>query len=192
MPTLVYVHGFLSSPQSTKAVLTQSWLQQNRPDWHFECPSLSAYAAKAKTELDTLVSGLRKKGDVFLIGSSLGGFWATYLAERFGLMAVVVNPSVKPALRMKGLVGKPISNYYTDESYTLTDKDTRTLQACEPTSVINEDLYWLMSQKGDEVLDYKDGVDRYEGCRQTVEDGGNHSFEGYEAWIPEIIDFFED
>jgi predicted esterase YcpF (UPF0227 family) len=193
MTTLVYIHGFLSSPQSTKAVQTQKWLKLHRPKWSFECPFLSAYPDKAKTELDHLMQRLTAAGEeVFIIGSSLGGFWATYLVEQFSVKAVVVNPSVKPISRMKELVGQTIKNYYTDDCYTLSDDDIKTLKRCSPVLLHDTNLYWLMSQKGDEVLDYRDGVERFQGCRQTIEDGGNHSFEGFESWIPEVIRFFEN
>lgn len=192
MPTLLYIHGFLSSPQSNKAQETQAWLRSHRPHWGYECPYLSSNPVLAKDELDVLMACLIGKGEeVFIIGSSLGGFWATYLVEHFPGKAVVVNPAVSPARRFAELVGEPIKNYHTDKSYTLTSRDIEVLKVCDVSTVANTDLYWLMVQKGDEVLDYRDSVVLYAECRQTVEGGGDHSFVGYQNWIPEIIDFFE-
>jgi len=189
MPTLLYIHGFLSSPLSAKAGLTQAWLREHHPDWRYECPALSSYPAQARLTLEHTCADLR--GDaVYLIGSSLGGFWATYLAELYGFPAVVVNPAVQPQRRFVDLVGQPLRNYHTAETYTLSQADLDELETCEPKILRNTDLYWLMVQTADEVLDYRLAVKRYWGCRQTVEHGGNHTFEGFENWLPEIVEFF--
>jgi predicted esterase YcpF (UPF0227 family) len=190
MPTLLYIHGFLSSPQSAKARLTQEWLREYRPDWHYECPALSSYPVQARATLENTCARLGCNDAVYLIGSSLGGFWATYLAERYGFPAVLVNPAVHPQRRFGELVGQTLKNYHTAETYRLTQADLDELEACAPQSLRNTDLYWLMVQTGDEVLDYRLAVEFYQGCRQTVERGGNHTFEGFENWLAEIADFF--
>jgi predicted esterase YcpF (UPF0227 family) len=190
MPTLLYIHGFLSSSLSAKARLTQAWLREFRPDWHYECPSLSSYPAQTRAALEAICQRLRGD-DVYLIGSSLGGFWATYLAERYGFPAVLVNPAVHPQRRFADLVGQPLKNYHTADTYTLSQADLDELEACEPKTLHNTDLYWLMVQTEDEVLDYRLAVERYLGCRQTVEQGGNHTFDGFENWLTEIAEFFE-
>lgn len=190
MPTLLYIHGFLSSPESIKAQATQAWLHDHRPDWHYFCPSLSSYPAQARATLEALVSA-RQNDSLCLIGSSLGGFWATYLTERYGFPSVLVNPAVSPQRRFVELVGQPLKNYHTAESYTLGTEDLVELEACDSLVLRNTDLYWLMVQTGDETLDCRDAIARYAGCRQTVEQGGNHTFDGYENWLPEIMEFFE-
>lgn len=190
MPTLLYIHGFLSSPLSAKACLTQAWLREHRPDWHYTCPSLSSYPAHARATLEDVCARLR--GDpLYLVGSSLGGFWATYLTEHYGYPAVLVNPAVNPQRRFADLVGQPLKNYHTAETYTLERKDLEELDACEPKTLRDTDRYWLMVQTGDEVLDYRLAVERYLGCRQTVEQGGSHTFDGFENWLAEIVEFFE-
>lgn len=191
MPTLIYIHGFLSSPKSAKAQITHDWLRYHRPEWRFECPYLSSHPAQARAALESLLDGLPQR-DVFLLGSSLGGFWATYLAEQRGLPAVLVNPAVSPQRRFQELVGQTLKNYHTAETCLLTVDDLAELEACDTEQLHNPDLYWLMVQKGDETLDYRDAVEKYKGCRQTVEAGGGHAFEGYEGWLPDIAGFFEE
>lgn len=191
MPTLLYIHGFLSSPKSAKAQVTHNWLQYHRPDWRFECPYLSSHPLQARAALESLVEGLPDR-EIFLLGSSLGGFWATYLAEQRGLPAVLINPAVSPQQRFQELVGQPLKNYHTAEICTLTADDLAELEKCDTDHLHNPDLYWLLVQTGDETLDYRDAVSKYRGCRQTVEAGGSHTFDGYEGWLPEIAEFFEE
>lgn len=191
MSTLIYIHGFLSSPQSAKAQITQDWLRRHRPDWQFECPALSSHPAQARAALEALLD--RVSGQpIFLLGSSLGGFWATYLAETHGLPAVLINPAVSPQRRFQELVGQTLKNYHTAETCTLTAADMTELAACDINPLQNPDLYWLLVQTGDETLDYRDAVAKYQGCRQTVETGGSHAFDNYEGWLPEIAAFFEE
>lgn len=191
MPTLLYIHGFLSSPQSIKAQQTQQWLQRHRPQWQFLCPSLSSYPALARQELEQIVATLDPNDDLYLVGSSLGGFWATYLAERYGFKAVLINPAVSPHKRFQALEGQSLTHYHTNEIVQLGADDLVVMAACDTPQLTNTDLYWLLVQTGDETLDYRDAVAKYHGCRQTVEAGGNHSFVGYELWLAEIADFFE-
>lgn len=191
MPTLIYIHGFLSSPKSTKAQVTHDWLRYHRPDWRFECPFLSSHPAQAKAALEYLLERLPDR-EIFLLGSSLGGFWATYLAETRNLPAVLINPAVSPQRRFQVLVGQTLKNYHTAETCILTDDDMAELAACDVDRLNNPDLYWLLAQTGDETLDYRDAVAKYRGCRQTVETGGSHAFDGYEGWLPDIVEFFED
>ncbi len=190
MPTLVYIHGFLSSPQSAKAQITQEWLRRQRPSWRFECPALSSHPAQARQALDDLLDQLPDR-PIYLLGSSLGGFWATYLAEARALPAVLINPAVSPQRRFTALVGQSLKNYHTGETCILTPADLDELAACDTTSLSNPNLYWLLVQTGDETLDYRHAVAKYAACRQTLEEGGSHAFDGYENWLPEIAEFFE-
>lgn len=190
MPTLLYIHGFLSSPKSAKAQATQAWLRYHRPQWQYQCPFLSPHPAEAKAVLDGLVIQLEGER-IYLIGSSLGGYWATYLSETYGLPSVLINPAVHPQKRFTNLVGQKLANYHTGEPCVLSQADIDQLAEYDPPTIVNPDLYWLMVQTGDETLDYRHAVDRYRGCRQTVESGGDHGFVGFDGWLGEIVEFFE-
>lgn len=191
MSVLIYLHGFLSSPLSAKAQQTASWLKANRPDIRYHCPYLSSYPGEARATLDRLVQSLGSE-PVGLIGSSLGGFWATYLAERYNFPAVLVNPAVRPQDRFDEFVGQPLKNYHSDDSYCLTADDLQQLVQADAEQLNNRDNYWVMLQTGDETLDYRLAVEKYQGCKFLVEEGGSHTFEGYQNWIPQIVEFLFD
>lgn len=190
MPTLIYIHGFRSSPLSSKAQLTQRWLAQNRPDWQFECPYVPSEPRFAKPVMDALLA--KHQGDeIYLLGSSLGGFWASYVSERCAAPTVLINPAVSPQERFQGLIGTPLKNYYNDTVCVLDTEDIGVMVQCDFGQLRHPHLYWLIVQTGDEVLDYRHATAKYQGCRQTVETGGDHGFQGFESWLPEITDFFE-
>jgi len=108
MPTLLYLHGFNSSPESKKAQQTKRWFEQNAPEIEFICPSLPPYGSAAMALLEKLVTD-RLPDSVTVIGSSMGGFFATCLAEQYNLKAVLVNPAVSPDRGLQsGLERTPI------------------------------------------------------------------------------------
>lgn len=189
-PVLLYLHGFLSSPQSQKALQTQAWLAQYRSQWQFVCPELSPHPFLARQTLEACVASYRHQ-PVYLMGSSLGGFWATYLSERYNLPAVLINPAVHPHTRFQEFAGRPLKHYHHDTTYVLESEDLQELKTCSASAITRPERYWLLVQTADETLDYRLAVELYQGCRQTVEPGGNHAFEGFEDWLPEFADFFE-
>lgn len=189
MATLIYLHGFLSSPRSHKAVVTHDWLAEQRPDIRYECPFIPPYPRQARRMLlDTLEDHL--KDDVYLIGSSLGGFWATWLAEMYDLRAVLINPLVDPN-RFQIYVDQDLENFYNGDHYRLSQQDIDAFRDFDTPAVNRPENYWLMVQTGDETLDYQLAVEKYRHCRQLVEEGGNHSFEGYANWLPQMLAFLE-
>ncbi len=169
-----------------------AWLARQHPELHFVCPYLSSYPSAAR---ETLLQTINALGDqpIYAIGSSLGGFWATHLVEQ-GLVskAVLVNPAVAPHTRFPEFVGQPLASYYTDDVYTLSEKDLHDLIAFDTPNIQKPERYWLMVQTADETLDYRLAVEKYRQCRQLVEEGGSHTFDGYEKWLPEIVAFFLD
>lgn len=189
MPTLLYLHGFLSSPQSVKAVQAQRWLAQHHPSWRFECPQLPVYPQATMALLDKIAA--QADAPLNIIGSSLGGFWATYLAEQYSAKAVLVNPSVSPQRFAATLVGETLKNYHTEDTYVLTTECVATLRRLEQPLVCHPSRYWLLAQTGDTTLDYREAVVKYQGCKHTIEEGGSHSFDGFDSHLPAIFDFFK-
>ena len=184
---LVYIHGFLSSPLSIKAQQTGSYLKSTRSAVHYSVPSLPNYPGEAMHILEAEVATLKQQFDqIALIGSSLGGFFASYLAEKHDLKAVLINPSVRPYNLIDKFKGEN-TNPYTHETFTLNSGHVDELRAMEVNP--SAQRYWLLSQTEDEVLDYREGVDWYADARQTVESGGDHSFINYDRHLPEIIKF---
>lgn len=190
MARVVYIHGFLSSSRSTKAQQTRAWLQTHRPDIRYACPDLSSYPAEALASLKQCLAEF-DISDTYLIGSSMGGFWASHLVEQgLAQKAVLVNPAVSPHTRFRELIGQSLKSYYSDQEYCLSASDIDQLAQCESPHIHHPDKFWLMVQTADEVLDYRLATARYTGAKQTVEQGGDHSFQHYEGWLPDIIRFF--
>jgi uncharacterized protein len=187
---LVYLHGFLSSPKSLKARATEAWLAENRPDIKYVCPELSSYPGEAIKHIRALMGDTYEQ--TMLIGSSLGGYWCTWLAEEYGYRTVVVNPAVRPSMFNKAeYLGVELQSYYSDKVFTLGEQDVVDLKSVFVDRISNPERIWVMAQKGDETCDYRLAVEKYKGCKQTIEEGGDHGFQGYERWIPDIVGFLE-
>ena len=127
-------------------------------------------------------------GDLTLVGSSLGGFYATVAAERLGCRAALLNPAVHPHRHFHRYLG-PQRNLYTGEAFVLTADHVEELRALEPPAITRPERYWLFVETGDEVLDYREAVAYYAGALQSVERGGDHSLASFPERIPEIVDW---
>lgn len=150
----------------------------------FHCPLLSHDPAAAIAQAEAI---LAREGPCTLVGSSLGGYYATWLAEKHGLRAVLINPAVVAPLSLESYIGQQ-TNLYSGESFEFTAVHVAALRRLElPT--ITPRLYWLLVEEGDEVLDFREAAERYAGARQTVLPGGDHSFTRFPDFIPQIIEF---
>ena len=182
---LIYLHGFRSAPASHKArLLGDRMRQRTMADRYWsEQLAVSPRAAIGMVESVIAQSGVRPT----LVGSSLGGFYATYLAEKHDLAAVLINPAVVAHLSLSGYLG-PQTNLYTGETFEFTHQHIAELQELEVPQLKRPERFWLLLETGDEVLDYRQAVERYAGARQTVVEGGDHSFRQFQTYVDPIID----
>lgn len=188
MATLIYIHGFLSSPNSHKATQTREWLSNHAPHIGYECPFLSPYPKETQQQLATLIDA--HVGETLgFVGSSLGGFWSSWLVENFGHKAVLINPSVRPFDLFHTVAGVPQQNHHTNDVYCMTEAHSEQMKAFYHDHLADLSRYWLLAQTGDETLDYRLAESHYEGCRQTIEEGGDHSFQRFERHLPAITGF---
>jgi hypothetical protein len=149
------------------------------------CPQLPHRALAAIALVEGLIA--RAKPPVTLVGSSLGGFYATHLAEKHGLRAVLLNPAVTPQLDLESYLGTQ-RNLYTGEAYELTRDHIAEWRALE-MPVIHPERYLLIVETGDEALDYREAVRKYAGARQVVIEGGDHTLASFPEHLPLILEF---
>jgi len=188
MMTLVYIHGFNSSSASVKGRLLQQAVQMRGQGVQMVAPDLPFEPVKAINLLQHVVEKALAETPVMLVGSSLGGYYATYLAERCGTKAVVVNPAVRPYELLYKYLGVQ-RNIYTDEEYALTAAHIDQLKALEVQPITGSERYLLMLQTGDEVLDFRQAIAKYRGCPQIMIEGGDHGFQNFSDYIERILAF---
>jgi len=183
---LLYLHGLNSSPQSFKARLLHSHMVTLGRGGEFICPALPHSPRAAIAMVESLLAS-QPLQEVTLVGSSLGGYYATCLAQRHGLRAVLINPAVRPYELLQSLLGAQ-ENLYSGERYDLTLEHLDELLEME-VSRIDPAQYLLMVCTADEVLDYRAAVARYHGCRQIVIEGGDHGFSDFAAHARTVLEF---
>jgi predicted esterase YcpF (UPF0227 family) len=183
---IVYLHGFNSSPQSHKAQVLARFMDERGLGAHCACPALPPLAAEAVAAIEALMArhpGVR----LCFVGSSLGGYYATYLAEKHDARAVLVNPAIEPHVGLRAYLGEQ-KNFHTGAPYQLTEAHLRDWQALW-VARITPSRYLLIVETGDEVLDYRSAVARYRGAEQVVIEGGDHSLQSFPQHLPRILAF---
>lgn len=187
MKTIVYLHGFISSPQSRKATMLGDYVRNCIEGVRYLVPELHHRPKVAIRQIADACSAIAPS-DLALVGSSLGGFYATVMAEKLGCRAALLNPAVHPHAHFARHVG-PQRNMYTGESFDLTREHVEELRDIDPPAVTRPERYWLFVETADEVLDYREAVAFYDGAWQTVVRGGDHSLVSFPEHIPDLVDW---
>ncbi|ARC93038.1 esterase YqiA [Vibrio coralliilyticus] len=187
---LLYIHGFNSSPLSHKANVMKEYCQQHRPDIKVVVPQLPCFPQQAAEYLLNIIEQHKDDYQIGLIGSSLGGYLSMWLNRQFGFKAVVVNPAVKPYELLADYLGEQ-KNPYTHQRYVLESVHIDELKALDTPIIKQAKDFWLLQQTEDEVLDYRQAVEKFSGAKQTVEEGGDHSFVNFERYPQQIIEFLQ-
>lgn len=191
MQHIIYLHGFLSSPQSDKAQQTIAFAKRHYPAINVHVPQLSGDIAKAADTIERLIATLPKTPLRF-IGSSMGGFLSTYFVEKYtrrqGAKAVLINPAVAPYVLLKSYMGQH-TNLHSNEHFSITDRSIALLHTFDTLQLQHALDYKVLLQTLDETLDYRLAQAKYAGADMTIENGGNHSFVGYQAHLPAIFNF---
>ena len=183
---IIYLHGFCSSVASFKAQLVKNYIEQRDGDSVFLC-DLPPSPAQAMLIIESHIASL---GDTpwGLVGSSLGGFYATYLGEKYNKKAVLINPAVDAQVLLRHVLGKN-ENYHTGEVFDFTEEHLSELEKLQVPTLTHAENFLLLTQTGDEVLDFQKGVDYYQGSRQVVIEGGDHGFSNYANYLDKTFDF---
>ena len=183
---LLYLHGFRSSPQSTKARMLAAWVGHHRPDLVWWCPQLPASPAKAIDILLDHLAGWPAEGRA-VIGSSLGGFYATVLAERLDCPVVLLNPAIDPARDLAAYAGS-VKAWHSDDSFEFEPTFVDELRDLTPARIEHLDNYLVVIAKGDEVLDWREMSARYAGCSQLMLEGSDHALSDFDRQLPVVLD----
>jgi len=186
---LLYIHGFNSSPASHKATELKQWLANHYPLTIYEAPYLKPFPEQAMAQLEQRVAYYLEQGEqVGFVGSSLGGFYGAWLADKYCLKGVLVNPAVRPFDVLDQYIGEN-KNYYNDDRYEFTRTHIEELRNFYiPVHKHPENLL-LMVQTGDEALDFKEATAKYHSSRNIIEYGGDHGFQGFDRWFEYIMEF---
>jgi predicted esterase YcpF (UPF0227 family) len=183
----LYIHGFNSAPASIKARQLHSQLTALGRAAEFACPALPPSPREAMALLERVIAD---RGDqpLVLVGSSLGGFYATWLAERLDCRAVLVNPAITPHEGLEAWLG-PQKNLYTGEAYELTRGHLAEMAALFVPRSTHPGRLFLMHTTGDELLDWRIAVARFAGSKQRIVEGSDHGFAEFEQYLDEVIAF---
>ena len=185
---ILYLHGFRSSPLSFKArVVAQRMAALGRAA-ELVCPQLPASPKLAMELALELVAGKPEQEQLAIIGSSLGGFYATWLAERLGCRAVLLNPSVDPLKNLEQHVGVT-TEYHSDKPFEFRAEYIDELRELKVARITRPERYFLIAATGDEVLDYRDMVAHYAGARQHVIEGSDHGIPEFADYVDDVLDF---
>ena len=187
---LLYLHGFRSSPQSAKARQVAAWMHAHRPKVQWWCPQLPP-SPRAAAELIAAGSTAWLAEEMAVIGSSLGGFYATWLAQRRGCKAAVLNPAVHPARDLAGYIGDltawhdPAQHFYFRPEYV---DELRALET-EAGPMTAPERYFALIARGDEVLNWREMAARYAGATIQLLPGGDHALSDFAPHMPGVLGF---
>ena len=184
---IIYLHGFRSAPASNKAQALAARMAELELADQFWCGQLSYEPAQAIAQVEAVIDSAATKPT--LIGSSLGGFYATWLAERHDLRAVLVNPAVfEDGFDAGPFIGEH-ENLYTGERFNFGLEHVAQIEALRLDRLEKPARFWLLAEEDDEVLDTRIAVARFQGAKQTVLAGGDHSFTRWDDYIDPVIRF---
>ena len=183
--SILYIHGFNSAPSSKKATQLIEVMERLGLSDHLRVPALHHHPREAIGQLEQAIAEL---GRPLLVGSSLGGYYATHLAERHGLKALLINPAVSPHRMFDGYLGMQ-TNHYSGQTWELTHDHVQALAELEVPAPQDAQRCQVWLQTGDETLDYRYAEQYYAACTLRIEAGGDHSYQGFARQLPDLLNF---
>ena len=186
MTKILYLHGFASSADSMKAKVIESFVKKNTSSTKILIPDLDNNIKNAYQQIEAII---KTESPSSIIGSSLGGFFGTYFAQKYDLLCVNINPAIPP-IDMSEYLGEN-QNYSTGEKFVIDQDqlDWLDLMNKKIRSLKKHQNFMTLVQSGDEILDYKLAIEYFSSSQIEVIFGGNHSFEDFESHIPKIQKF---
>ena len=187
---LLYLHGFRSSPHSTKAQRMFSLVREQHPRVVWSAPQLPPSPKEAMAQIHETISAWPRER-MAVVGSSLGGFYATCLAEDTGCRAVLLNPAVEPARDLAGYIGDQTSFHDPSQHFYFAPEFIDELRALRPGPVAHPERYFAVIAKGDELLDWREMVARYPGIRMKLLEGSDHGLSDFDAHLGDVLAFLD-
>ncbi len=187
---LLYLHGFRSSPASFKARVMADWLAAHRPDVNLWCPQLPPSPAAAWSLIEQGIADWPRH-DMAVVGSSLGGFYATAVAEATGCRAMLLNPAVDPARDLAAHIGEQTQYHAPDEAFFFQPGYIAELRALAVPAITRPERYGALIAKGDELLDWREMTARYAGARIKLLEGSDHGLSDFEDHLPFVLEFLQ-
>ncbi|HLT99658.1 MAG TPA: YqiA/YcfP family alpha/beta fold hydrolase [Burkholderiaceae bacterium] len=189
---ILYLHGFRSSPQSTKASLLARAISEAGRGGDWRCPQLPPSPRRAMELANRLIEqeiarGMQPQNDLVVLGSSLGGYYATCLAEAWQCRALLFNPVVHAARDLATQVGEH-TMWNSEERFQFLPEYVDELADMATGRPAHPERYYLLAAKGDEVLDWREMVEWYEGCDLRLLEGSDHGISDFEQWLPEVLE----
>ena len=184
---LMYLHGFRSSPQSAKARRMAAWVDEHAPRLTWWCPQLPPSPREAVELLTRGVAGW-PIDRMAIVGSSLGGFYATVLAERLRCKAGVLNPAVDPARDLARYIGE-ITAWHSEERFFFLPAYVDQLRDMKPAELADPSRYFAVIATGDEVLDWREMSARYRGSHLRIVEGSDHALSDFDTHLPHLLHF---
>jgi uncharacterized protein len=186
---VLYLHGFRSSPKSAKAQYMAAWMQAHHPQVQWRCPHLPP-APKQALDMVLREVGRWPAQTMGVVGSSLGGFYATVVAEALGCRAALINPAINPARDLAHFIGDLTSYHDPDDHFFFRPEYVTQLRVMTPRMITQPERYLAIIAKGDEVLDWKEMSARYGGTNLHVQEGGDHALSNFDEHLPTVLNFF--
>ena len=183
---LLYLHGFRSSPQSAKAQLMAQYMAQHHPGVVWYCPQLPPSPREAM-EMVAQATAAWPSDTMAVMGSSLGGFYATWVAERRACRAVLVNPAVFPARDLEKYIGSQTQWHAPEEHFYFKPEYVQELQALGCGALQEPQNYLTFIAKGDEVLDWREMQARYAASQLVLIEGGDHALSDFATHLPRVM-----
>ncbi len=187
---VLYLHGFRSSPKSAKAQYMAAWMRAHHPQVQWWCPQLPP-APKQALDMVLREVGRWPVEHMGVVGSSLGGFYATVLAEELGCRAALINPAINPARDLAHFIGDLTSYHDPDDHFFFRPEYVTQLRVMTPRALTRLDRYLALIAKGDEVLDWKEMSARYAGTNVHVLEGGDHALSDFDEHLSKVLQLFE-
>ena len=185
---VLYLHGFRSSPKSAKAQYMGAWMKAHRPEVHWWCPQLPPSPREALALIGEELAQWPLQRMV-VVGSSLGGFYATVVAEQTGCKAGLLNPAINPARDLAGHIGDLTSFHDPSDHFYFRAEYVTQLRVLTPRAITRPERYFAVIAKGDEVLDWREMATRYPGATLRLLEGGDHALSDFDQHLPALLSF---